>query len=125
MNKVQALQAFWSSFGLAAFDEQSAYDERTELPENYITYEPVLSNLTGETVSMTASLWYHTTSWAAITQKADAIAAAIGYGGKVLRIDGGYIWIMQGTPFAQPMAAERDDYRRMILNIQAAYMTAT
>jgi len=123
MDKAQALHAFWSSFDLLAIDELSSYDESMELPSNYITYEVITSNI-GNEVALTASLWYRSTSWAAITQKADEIAQYIGYGGVVLAVDGGYLWIKLGQPFAQRMAVEQDSIRRILLNITADYLTA-
>lgn len=123
MNKAQALQEFWSSFGLMAIDEQSAYDETIELPQNYITYEVQTSSFDNE-VTLSASLWYYSTSWVDITQKADEIATYIGYGGKIIAIDGGYIWIKLSSPFAQRMAVEQENYRRIILNITVDYLTA-
>lgn len=124
MDKAQAIHTFWSSFGLTAFDEGSAYDERTDLPENYITYEVISSNF-GDPVALTASLWYHSTSWAAISQKADEIAEYISYGGRVLKIDDGYMWVKLGTPFAQRMAVESNDsIRRIYMNISVDFLTA-
>ena len=124
MDKSQALQEFWSSFGLQAFDEYSAYDERMNLPANYITYEVQTSNL-GDPVSLTASLWYKSTSWAAITEKADAIAAYIGYGGKIIPVTDGYLWVKLGSPFSQRMPVdENDNIRRIVLNIEADFLTA-
>ena len=117
MDKAKALHNFWSSFNLTAIDESSAYDEQLELPSNYITYEVQTSNL-GEPVALTASLWYRTTSWEDISKKADEIAAFIGYGGRVLEVDGGYMWVKLGTPFAQRIAVEQDDsIRRIYLNM--------
>ena len=124
MDKAQAIHQFWSSFELTAIDELSAYDSTIELPDNYITYEVQTANL-GDSVALTANLWYRTTSWAAITQKADQIAQYIGYGGKVIPIDGGYIWIKLGRPFAQRMAVEDDSIRRILLNINVDFLTAT
>lgn len=124
MDKAQAIQQFWSSFNLTAIDEQSAYDTTIELPDNYITYELQTANL-GDPVALTASLWYRSTSWADITQKADEIAAYIGYGGKVIPISNGYLWIKLGTPFTQRMAVEDDSIRRIILNINVDFLTAT
>jgi len=123
MNKPQAIQQFWSSFGLAAIDEQSAYDEKMELPSNYITYELQTSNF-GDPISLTASLWYYTTSWKEISDKANEIAEYIGYGGRFIAVDGGYIWIKLGTPFAQRMAVEQENYRRIIMNISVDFLTA-
>lgn len=123
MDKVKALHSFWSSFGLTAIDESSAYDERMELPDNYITYEVQTGNL-GDPVALTASLWYRSTSWAEITQKADQIARYIGYGGKVIAVDDGYLWIKLGQPFAQRIAVDQDDsIRRIYLNVSVDYLT--
>ncbi len=124
MDKAQALQAFWSSFGLTAFDESSAYDETISLPANYITYEVITSSIVGESVALTASLWYKSTSWQATSQNADEIAQFIGYGGKVLRVTDGYLWIKLGSPFAQRMAVEQDKIRRIILNVSVDYLSA-
>ena len=123
-DKAQALHQFWSSFGLTAIDESSAYDSTIELPANYITYEVQTANF-GDSVALTASLWYRSTSWAAISQKAEAIAEYLGWGGKLLPIDNGYVWIKQRTPFAQRMAVEQDSIRRIILNISVDFLSAT
>lgn len=123
MDKAQAIHQFWSSFNLTAIDEQSAYDEKIDLPDKYITYELQTSNF-GDPLSLTASLWYYTTSWKDITDKADEIARYIGYGGKIIAVDGGYIWIKLGTPFAQRMATEQENYRRIILSITVDFLTA-
>lgn len=124
MNKAQAIHDFWSSFGLLAIDEQSAYDEQDiELPANYITYELQTANF-GDPIQLTASLWYYSTSWEEITEKANEIAEYIGYGGRMLKVDGGYVWIKLGQPFAQRMAVEQENYRRIILNITVDFLTA-
>ena len=125
MDKAQALHSFWSSFQLTAIDEHSAYDESMEFPSNnYITYEVQTANI-GNSAALTASLWYRSTSWEDISKKADESAAYIGYGGKVIAIDGGYIWIKLGSPFAQRMPVEQDSIRRIILNISVDFLTAT
>lgn len=124
MDKAQALHQFWSSFGLEAIDELSAYDENANIPDRYITYEVATANF-GDAVALTASLWYRSTSWAEISQKADEIAEYIGYGGKVLPVDGGYIWIQLGNPFARRMFVdENDSIRRIYINITADFLTA-
>ena len=124
MDRAQALHNFWSSFSLTAIDENSAYDERMSIPDNYITYEVQTSNI-GEPVALTASLWYRSPSWEAIQKKADQIAAYIGYGGRVLDVSGGYMWVKLGTPFAQRMAVEDDSIRRIVLNISVDFLTET
>lgn len=129
MNKAEALHSFWSGFTWPAIDEQSSYDLQTlkdlGITDKYISYEVVTSNI-GDDVGMTASLWHRSASWAEIQQKADEIAAYIGYGGKVVTIDGGYIWIKLGSPFAQRMLVDADyDWRRIYLNITAEFFSAT
>ena len=124
MNKAQAIHEFWSSFQLKAIDEASSYDTAMSLPDKYITYEVQTANF-GEPVSLSASLWYRSTSWAEISQKADEIAAAIGYGGKVISVDDGYIWVKLGSPFARRMAVDQDSsIRRIYLNITVDFLTA-
>lgn len=123
MDKAQAIHQFWSSFGLTAIDELSAYDTTISLPGNYITYEVHTSNIE-DSVALTASLWYRSTSWEEISKKADEIAAYIGYGGRVIAIDDGYIWIKLGSPFAQRMDADNDSIRRIYMNITVDFLTA-
>lgn len=129
MDKAQAINAFWSSFGWYAIDEQSAYDEDTLKDMNitypYISYETVTGNMTGGEVALTASLWDKSTSWLEISKKADEVADAIGYGGKIIKIDDGYLWLKLGSPFAQRMPVESNDsIRRIYINITAEYLTA-
>ena len=123
MDKFQALQSFWESFGIPAYDENTVPtgDDAPAFP--YITYDAVVSNL-GTPVAMSASIWYYGTSWAQITAKMAEIQSAIGRGGKMLRIDDGAIWIVQGAPFAQRMADSNDMVRRIFINITAEYITA-
>ena len=122
MNKAQALNAFWEQFGLDAYDENRVPDGAA-LP--YITYESATDSL-DNVLSLSASLWYRDTGWGAIEAKTAQIAKAIAENGFwKTAIDGGYLWITKGTPFAQRMG-EPDDklIRRMVLNINAEFLTA-
>ncbi len=129
MDKSQALYSFWSSFGLPAIDEQSAYDEgameRLNISFPYITYETAVDYLDAP-IQIGADLWYKSTSWADISQKADAIGAYIGLGGRVIPYTNGALWICRATPFIQRMAEEsgNDNIRRIHINIQAEYLSA-
>lgn len=119
MNKEQALHAFWSGFGLSAYDENSVPDTAA-LP--YITYE-VSSDDFGNVIALTASLWYRSTSWEDITTKEQQIADFIGRGGRMVAFTGGAMWIRKATPWAQRMADESSDtIRRIVLNIMVEYM---
>lgn len=125
MNKEQAIHSFWSGFGLKAYDEQTVPtgDDAPAFP--YITYEVITNNI-GNPVQLTASLWYRTTGWTEITAKKDQIAGAIGYGHKIIKIDGGYMYLTLGSPFAQRMADDTDDMiRRIYMQINCEYLTAT
>ncbi|MBO5714951.1 MAG: hypothetical protein J6S23_00975 [Clostridia bacterium] len=74
---------------------------------------------------MTASLWYRSTSWAQANAKAEEISEAISLGGKIIKCDGGRIWIKRGTPFAQRMGDETDSLiKRIYINITAEFFTA-
>lgn len=123
MDKFQALQTFWESFGIPAYDENTlpTGDDAPAFP--YITYDAVVSSL-GTPVAMSASIWDYGTSWARVTAKMAEIQSAISRGGKVLPIDGGAIWITPGTPFAQRMNDSNDMVRRIFINISAEYLTA-
>lgn len=120
MNKDQALQTFFSSFGWTAYDENSVPDDAT-LP--YITYEVMTDNI-GNTVYLSASLWDRSTSWTTINAKAREIAESLNYGGTTMRFDDGVIFITQGSPFAQRMADDDDTIRRIILNFAVEFLSA-
>ena len=123
MDKFEALQEFWSSFGISAYDENTVPtgDSRPALP--YITYEAAVGSL-GDFVTMNASLWYYGPSWSAITAKLAEIEAGIGRGGVMLPVDGGALWIKKGSPFAQRMSDPDDMIRRIVMNVEAEFITA-
>lgn len=124
MDKEQAIHSFWSSFGLTAYDEQTVPTGWSAPKPPYITYELSTDNI-GESVALTASIWYRGTSWSAVTAKAHEIERYIGYGGRIIDIDNGYIWITRGRPFAQRMSDDTDSsIRRIIINIMVEYLTA-
>ena len=120
MNKDQGLHSFWSSFGLEAYDETTV-PTGAEMP--YVTYEASTDSLDSP-VLLTASLWYRSMSWAEICSKRDEIATRLSNGGEVIKLDDGYLWITPGTPFGQRSDDPTDDaIRRMILNVQAEFLT--
>ena len=120
MTKDEAIYSFYSGFSLPAYDENTV-PEGSALP--YITYS-VSTDSIGNMVILSASLWYRSTSWAAIQDKADEIAADLGYGGKIIKIDNGYLWLIKGSPFAQRMSEPSDKMvRRIIININAEFLT--
>lgn len=123
MDSMQALHVFWSSFGLKAYDENTVPDDAMTLNGGkYLTYAASVGYFDA-LVTLSASLWYKSTSWAEITQKAEEIGAVIGYGGKLIAFDGGHIWIQRGTPFAQRMSDEDDTIRRIYINLSTEFLT--
>lgn len=120
MDKAQALQHFWESFGWDAYDE-STVDEPA-FP--YITYNVVQDSL-GNIVSMYASLWDRSTSWTAVEHKAKEIDVALQrMNPPAIKIDGGRVYLYKGTPFLQRMSDPSDDLiRRMYINIGAEFLT--
>ena len=122
MDKAQALQNFWESFDIPAYDETILPDD-AKMP--YITYATTTDSL-GNVVNMYASLWYHSTSWKEISIKTEQIAKSIvEMQPPAIKFDGGRLYIAKGTPFAQRMTDPSDNMiRRMYLNIQAEYLSA-
>lgn len=129
MTKAAAINEFWNSFGLKAFEENTLLDvdengleKEPEFP--YITYQLVTDSFDRE-VAATANIWYRTTGWKAINAKTEEISAHIGLGGKIIKCDGGRIWIKRGQPFAQNMGDESDDLiKRKYLNLTFEFFTA-
>lgn len=124
MDKSQAVFNFWSSFDLPVYDEQTVPTGEQKPPMPYLTYSTTLDSV-GNPVQLSANLWYHSSSWAGISQKAEEISRYISAGGVLMKIDGGYVWLCRGVPFAQRMADATDaDVRRIYLNVQAEFLTA-
>ena len=121
MTKAAAIYQFWSSFDITAYEENTVPEDAV-FP--YVTYQLVTDSFDRE-VAATASLWYRGESWTAINAKTEEISAHIGLGGKIIKCDGGRIWIKRGQPFAQNMGDESDDLiKRKYLNVTIEYFTA-
>lgn len=119
MDKVKSYTAFWNGFGLHAYDETSVPDNAV-MP--YITFEMMEDDF-NNTLALTASIWYRSTSWTDSIEKSNEIRNAIGKGGKIVPYDGGAFWIKKGRPWAQHMAEDNDDsVRRTIINIEVEFI---
>ena len=126
MDKAQALNKFWNSFGISAYDATTVPDEAlenlTKLSIPYITYEVKLDNM-GNVVSLSGSLWYRSISWAAISAKEQEIANYISRGGRLVKYTDGAIWVKMGNPWAQRMSDPEDDMiRRIYLTLSVEYL---
>lgn len=119
MDEWKALNTFWNSFTIPAYDESTVPDDAT-MP--YITYESGISELDYK-ITLNASLWYQSTSWQDISQKAKEISNSIG-GGTGTGYVGGRLWITRSTPFARRMDEPNDpSVRRIVLQIEAEFQS--
>lgn len=124
MTKASAIYNFWASFGLDTYEENSVYqmDEAPTFP--YLTYEFNSDSFGDNSIPLSASLWYRTTSWVKANGKAEEISKAIGIGGITIPCDDGFIWIKRGSPFSQSMGDDADNMvKRKILNISVEFWT--
>lgn len=119
MDKEQAYNAFWNSFGLKAYDGTSV-PEGTLMP--YITYEAAEDDF-GHSLALTASVWYRSTSWTDAVAKVHEIEAEIGRSGKIVPYQNGAFWIKKASPWAQRLSEENDDsVRRINLNLEVEFI---
>lgn len=123
MTKFAALYEFWGSFGVPQYEENSVPtgDDAPEFP--YITYQVATGSVGGE-IALTASLWYRSESWIDANAKSEEVSKFIGIGGKMIKIDGGILWLRRGVPFSQSMSDESDPMiKRKYLNLVAEFIT--
>ena len=130
MDSWQAINTFWNSFGVPAYDEQTTFQEGQQPAYPHITYESA-SGVNGVTELLSASLWdkidpdvQMTASWSWLKQKAEEIKNEIGYGGKKMKVGGGGIWIKipVTSPFSRPVPSGADNILRIQMNIEVDYI---
>lgn len=120
MDKSQAINTFWNSFGIPAYDEYTVPDG-TSMP--YITYNASFDAVNMD-VPMTASVWYRDSSWENISKKVEQISQTIGYSYYIKAINGGYMVVKRGNVFAQRMNDPDDlDVRRILISILIEFLT--
>ena len=120
MDKWQALHSFWAGFEWEAYDQSTVPDD-AGFPR--ITYEAATHGFDDYPWQGTVSLWDRSTSWAAISHKADEIGAALGRGGVYEPYTGGAVWITKGSPWAQRMGDDDDMIRRIVLSPVYQFMS--
>lgn len=91
---------------------------------SYGTYTPVFDSISGSSVQITINLWAYTAQEKPLNDAANALAKAVGYGGKSVKCDGGYIWLRRGTPWCQNLYEDDDNIKRRYINLTAEYLTA-
>lgn len=125
MTKAAAFYSFFSSFGLEAYEENAVYSEKESPAFPYLTYEMQSNTFDGNDIYISASLWYRTgASWRDANAKVEEISEAIGRSGKTIKIDGGYLLIMRGSPFSQNLSDVTDSaIKRKLLNFVVRFYT--
>lgn len=118
MTAEQAIHAFWSSFGLTAYDENSVPDDAV-LP--YITYSLSVDTF-NNTILNTINIWYRSTSWINVTNKAKEIINTITDGGISIPTDKGIIRMNLGNPIYNRMGDENKNIKRIRINIETEYI---
>jgi len=120
MDKWQAQHEFWSSFGVPAYEEHSVPDGA---PFPRITYEAATS-VFESLVSITASIWIRSTSWADADALAEAIEEHIKNMGCPEIKNGRFRVYIGNTTFAQRMDDPNDDQiKRIVINVTMEFMT--
>lgn len=122
MDKYQALNTFFSSFGLTAYEENSVPTD-DPLPQfPYLTYESSVSFGDSE-IQLTFSIWYRDTTLENISTKTQEIAQEIGYV-RILPCDEGAILIRPAESFIQGMNDDADPLiKRKVFTIYAKFIT--
>lgn len=121
MTKSQALQTFFSSFGMTAYTSTSVPDD-VIFP--YLTYDLITGAWGDEQAAITVNLWFYTESEAIPNAKAEEISKKIGLGGIPIPCDDGIIWIKRGSPWCQSLTDETNKtIKRRYINITVEYLT--
>lgn len=121
MTKEQALHQFFNSFDIIGYRNTAVPDD-VIFP--FLTYDVPLSSFEEESVSITLNLYYYTDSEAVPDAKAEEIRKEIGMGGKLLKCDGGLIWLKWGSPWCQSLVDDTNkSIKRRYINITAEFLT--
>lgn len=118
MNAEQAIQNFWSSFSIPAYDENSVA-KNAVMP--YVTYSLSVDTF-DNTILNTINLWYRSMSWISVTEKAKEIINTITDGGISIPTDKGIIRMNLGNPIYNRMGDEDRNIKRIKMNIETEYI---
>lgn len=132
MDKEQAYNAFWSGFGVLAFEENSVPDDKTinELIKAgvasakypYIAYQVITDDLDHPVYPM-ASIYDRSDSWERVDRLTHVVSQRIQQM-STIKLDNGRMFITKGSPFAQHQLESADlNIRRVILNLGVEFFT--
>lgn len=111
--EAKALNTFFSSFGIPAYEENSV-PNNAELP--YITYQISLPDW-NDVASISANVWYSGTSYTTVFSKVDEISERIGQGISIPVGESGYLYLYKDNPFSQVAPTGNDNVKVVYLNI--------
>ena len=115
MGRDETIHAFWSSFGVPAFDENTT---PIGAPYPRITYDVVDGTSWGSEVAMSAMIHSKSSSWREAVGIKNAISRYLGDSGKQFDCENGSIWIKKADPFATRTGTSEDDtVRQYLINI--------
>ena len=112
-----AIYQFLSGFDIPAYASGSVPSDAS-LP--YITYDLTVGGWLDGEQTVTVDVWYRTTSDALVNAKAREISEALGKGGRRVPIDGGALWLKQGSPKWLD-AGEEDGVKHRRVNIDVEF----
>lgn len=119
MDKWQAQYAFWSSFGLSAYEENSVPTGEDRPAYPYLTYQAVDAPFDND-APVTASIWTQGYTWEQADTLANTVMTALKNGGKVQSYSGGMIWFTADN--VQSMGdPENDTIKRKLLSLVAHF----
>ena len=118
MDKWQALDTYWNSFGVPAYNELTV-PEDAQMP--YITYEAAIGSLNGP-MTLSASLYWKGNSWAWGMKRVTDMQKVMD---RQIKIDGGYVMFrVPVASSAQPTTDAFDEQvRRIIMPIEVEFLS--
>ena len=119
MNKYEALNKFYNSFGIPAYEENSVPEKK---PMPYITYELITSSIESESIAMSFKIYYRSESLIEIDSITEKISKVL-TGGVNLKCDEGYITLHRGEPFALNIGSGEKSVKAKYINVTANYIT--
>lgn len=119
----QTQNIFWNTFGIPAYDDQTA---SVSISYPHLTYES-FDGVMDQQASLSINLWYRSSSWEEIKQKADEIKRALA-SGELLKYEDGYLWLKMpdSAIFSQPLDSGSDDsmVKRILITVEAESLSA-
>lgn len=123
MDKWKAQDTYWNSFGMQAYNELTVPESAKQIIDQggyLLTYQAVSGSLNGP-MTVSASLYHRSNSWASIMQRTTEMERIID---RQIPIDGGAVKFRKPvTNFAQPMSDATDpQVRRILLTVEVEFL---